>query len=320
MVLWAAATARVHAQTVTAPNRERTESDAGPDRLAGSLAEILKGSGDLTAFRLRLDWVSGEDVTSVAIHGDGIGIWKNASQFRLTRPELLSLVRSVQEAGVGAMRPQYGDDESDRLTFRGKLTVAVGPAAKRVVQLVGGEQSETFADLANRIVALAEKKASAGVGATSLSDGLRKLADGTLAPEAFDLVFQRRDDRPVPAPEDGWLLRLRGRDAVVRVFRPTGGYGTPRRRVLQPREFGDLLAALRQSDPDAFGPGLFATRYTDLQIRVLNWSKDVQARRYLGVTPETHGQVQRAFDRLSAELDQIARNVAAQGREAPETD
>jgi hypothetical protein len=327
-VLWTAASVRAGGQTDPAPKpdangeraQELAESIAEPDRITEPLNAILKGSGDLAAFRLRLEWVAGTELTSVTIHGIGVGIWEERSQFRLTRPELLSLVRSLKEAHVGAMQPQYGEDESDRLTFRGKLTVAVGPVAKHVVQLFDGEQSEALGNLAKRILALAERKGSQGISASSLSDGLRKLADGTLAPEAFEIVFQRRDDRPVPAPEEGLLLRLRGRIATARVFRPRSGYGPPRSRVLGKSDFQTLLAALRQNDPTAFESGLFASRYTEVRIRVLNWSKDVQARRYLGVTPETHGRTQEAFDRVCAELDRVARTTFAEGTEEPEID
>jgi hypothetical protein len=37
--------------------------------------------------------------------------------------------------------------------------------------------------------------------------------------------------------------------------------------------------------------------YTDLRVTVLNRSRDLQARRYAGVSRNTHGEPQKAFDR-----------------------
>ena len=55
----------------------------------------------------------------------------------------------------------------------------------------------------------------------------------------------------------------------------------------------------RQSDadPDSLPPNLYASMYTDLRVTVLSRSRDLQARRYAGVSRNTHGEPQKAFDR-----------------------
>ena len=307
-------------------DREKAEREE-PDRITGPLTEILHGSRKLEELRLRVEWVVDREIVSLALYGDGVAIWRNRSQFRVPRRDLLAVVADLERSGVGKMRSRYGDEESERLSFQGRLSVSVGPsakngsaakngaAAKNIVQLMGGEQSRPLALLADRLLAVGRAGAPKGISASTLDDGLRKVASGELAPETLEVVFQRRDDRALPNPENGWLLRVEADEAVVREFRPGRGYAEPRRRALPAEEFRRLVETLRAAEPGAFGSNLFAPRYTDLRISVLDRTKDVQARRYLGVTAETHGKVQEAFDRLVADLEALARTTLAEGKE-----
>ena len=304
-------------------DREKAEREE-PDRITGPLTELLHGSRKLEELRLRVEWVVDREIVSLALYGDGVAIWRNRSQFRVPRRDLLAVVADLERSGIGKMRSRYGDEESERLSFQGRLSVSVGSvakngaAAKNIVQLMGGEQSRPLALLADRLLAVGRAGAPKGTSASTLDDGLRKVASGELAPETLEVVFQRRDDRTLPNPENGWLLRVEGDEAVVREFRPGRGYAEPRRRALPAEEFRWLVETLRAAEPGSFGSNLFAPRYTDLRISVLDRTKDVQARRYLGVTAETHGKVQEVFDRLVAELEALARTTLAEGKEERE--
>ena len=143
-----------------------------------------------------------------------------------------------------------------------------------------------------------------------LADALSRLASGAIPPESIRLTVQRRDDRPTPT-ERGFLLRLRGREAVARPF--TNGYGPPRRLVLTDAEFAQLAFALRECDPATLPENLYAPMYTDFRIEILGRSRDLQARTYSGVTPTTHGARQAAFDALIDRLRELADRVIRDG-------
>lgn len=54
---------------------------------------------------------------------------------------------------------------------------------------------------------------------------------------------------------------------------------------------------------------LYSPRYQDLEIRVLNRRVLLQARRFAGLTPETHGEKQARFDALVAAIEAVRNRV-----------
>jgi hypothetical protein len=295
------------------PERE-DERRSGKDEIGRPLAEIAAGKGDSRTLKIEVEWY-GESSSSARLFGSGVGIWNDRVQLRLSRSDVLSIASALKEAGFGAMPAQFGE-EAEPLRLSGKMTVSILGKTKGVVQLASGEQSETFSALASRILDLSRERAKTGVTASSLADALAKLSKGTLPPEALRLTAHRRPEHLDTAAR-GWLLQLEGRQALARPFAPRGGYGTTKRLELPEAELRSLITLLEESDPAGFPSNLYASDYTELRIEALHWSRDLLARRSQDVTPQTHGDRQRAFDRIVELLGRLEARVEKEGREDP---
>jgi len=272
----------------TANEEEREHERSRPNRpLAGAIDDIAQGS-PANDFRVRVEWQRGARMVSAELYGDGAGIWNDERAFRVAPAEIVATARELRDARFAAMPERFGEAESDFLTMRGKVSVAVGNAAKTVVQIDRGAQSDALAGLAAGILARAEAKG--GTGAASLDDGLRKIATGEIPAEALRVTAQVRG-------ENGFLLQVRGGTATARRFDPKSGFGSPRRMRVDVRDL-----AMRPR-------GVHAPAYTEWRVEVLGRSAEILAR------PETPGPLVDV-----APLRAVAARVLAEGKPAPAVD
>jgi hypothetical protein len=84
--------------------------------------------------------------------------------------------------------------------------------------------------------------------------------------------------------------------------------------MLSPTEFEELLLMLKKSDLKTLPPNLYAKQYTDVRIQVLDQVQQIQARQFAGMTPQTHGEKQLAFDRVLDELAALRQRAQKDGR------
>jgi len=268
---------------------EREERRTSPNRtLARALDEIAAHGGALEAFRARVEWSRNGRMATAELYGSGAGIWNDERAFCLAAAEIRDIARAISEARFAAMPDRFGEGESDFLTMRGKVTVAVGSAGKTVVQIDRGAQSDALAGLAAALLARAEVGGRAGVGAASLEDGLAKIAAGAIPAEVLRVTAQVRG-------ENGFLLQIRGGAATARRFDPKGGYGPARR----------MLVDVRPERPR----GVYAPAYTELRVEVLGRSEEVIGR------PEAKG--------APVNIEQwraIAEQTLKEGQPAPAAD
>jgi hypothetical protein len=294
------------------PERE-TEREPRKDEISGPLAELAAGKRDPNTLRVDVDWLEGRNRVSARVFGNGVGIRDERSQFRLSRPEVLSIASALREARFGAMPAQFGE-EGDKPKLRGKMTVSIAGKTQGVVQLAEGDQSEEFSALASRILKIVSERAKTGVTASSLADALAKLSTGALAPEVLRLTVVHRPEKPDAAVR-GWILQLDGRQAVARPM-SREGYGSPKQLELTPADTRSLAGALQQSGPEGLPYNLYASDYTELRIEALQWSRDLLARRVPNITAQTHGDRQKAFDRVIEVMARLEARVEREGREA----
>ena len=275
--------------------------------LDAALEQRIRGRAGPGDVEIEASWQLEPGNTSVKVWGSGVGIWQNRTQFRLTRDQVISLLKILSAAKVGAMRPPgakspamapAAEPPKSPLRILGTLTVVVGSESTTLNQLTRGEQSEPLRELVLAILSFCEKAAKTGVTASSIQDGLSKLAAGTLEPETFEAVVQRRDSSKDTGAGESWLLRMNGLRITDRLL-PRGQAPPPARTLTISRDdFLKLARLLEANDPAALPRNLYAPAYTDMSIEVLGQDRMIPARAYLGVTPETHGQQQQAFDRL----------------------
>ena len=277
------------------------------DPLDAALEQRIRGKADVRDVEIDASWQREPGNTSVKVWGSGVGIWQNRTQFRLTRDQVVSLLKILSAARVGAMRPPGAkspakapavEPPKSPLRVLGTLTVVVGSESTTLNQLTRGEQSEPLRELVLAILSFCEKAAKTGVTVSSMQDGLSKLAAGTLAPETFEAVVQRRESSKDAGAGESWLLRVNGLRVSDRLM-PRGQAPPPARNLTLSREdFLKLARLLEANDPAALPRNPYAPAYTDMSIEVLGQDRMIPARAYLDVTPETHGEKQLAFDRL----------------------
>jgi hypothetical protein len=253
---------------------------------------------------------------STEIFGNGIGIWRERLQFRLPPEQISAQLEAISESGFAGWPASFGgkrDLESDgepppRVTCR--VSLDIDGHHKQVVQFSYGEQSPELLALARGILDACRGPARSGLGAASLNDGLAKVATGELDPVTLQVIVNRKAPlSPREVGGAGWLLRVEGGQVTTRGHTREGGYGDPVARALDDETLVDLTKALRKADVDGLPPNLYAEIYTDVVVSVLDRRAQVQARRFEGMTPETHGEKQKRFDQLLTSLQALRESL-----------
>jgi hypothetical protein len=243
------------------------------------------------------------------VFGSGVGIWNDERQFLLPRQEVRALLVALRDAGFASMRPSYGgkedpvgeDAQPPRLTCR--VSVSLDGISGQVVQLQGGRQSAELRRLAERILDSCRLKAAAGIGAVDLDDGLAKVASGVLAPEVLQVLVSRRPEgRPSAEPARGWTMRVAG--GAVSMEKAGEPGLVPLEARLDDGEAVALARLLREGALAGLPINLYAEELTELVVRVLGHEKAVQARRFAGMSRDTHGDAQARFERVLKALDE----------------
>jgi hypothetical protein len=284
---------------------------AEPD-LARALDRAL-ARGSWTELHLLTECFDRDAFLEVELFGEGVGIWNGERQLDIGRDELLGFLERFRDSGFPAFKELYGKGEkpdagppaaATRVICRVALTL--DGATKQSVQVAEGRRFPELQALALEVLGRFRERGEAGVGAADLADGLRKVADGRLAPRTLSVLLHRKPDAAaVAAGEQGFLMRLEGRNLSVLPYRPGAGYGEPAARELAPEELSRLAALLAESGAGELPDNLWAEHYTDLVVTVLDREARVQARRFAGMTPATHPEAQPRFDRIYQALAEL---------------
>jgi hypothetical protein len=316
--------------TVSAPReageRERDEdAPKGEDPLAPALDELLKGAGKPEEFWIDVTWpISANQLTAVRVWGTGVGTWNRSTQFRLTNEDVQKIVREIRESRFGAYPIEVREEdekdkkksgERDETELYGRIIVSTGDVTHLVRQM--GEKAERELEaLAKTVIRTCQKPASQGERIANLDDGLRRIADGKLAPEVLDVLARRKVDKPDPAlGEENWMLRISGRRAVDRDL--TKKPAVERVMRLTDEEHKTLVTLLRDAKVGTLPQSLWAPRYSSLRAQVLNQARNIQARQFVGMTHDTHAAEQKAFDKVFAWCEKTHERIKKNGRVLP---
>jgi hypothetical protein len=277
---------------------------AAADWVSPALGQAIRGKAPLGDVRIDLVWKSQPH----QIYGDGVGIWNHTVQYPVTRSEIMELLKAISREHFGSLPDTFGeadDDEAEkkghieRSAVEGRLSVSIGPRTKAVTQFWNGEQSKAFEKLALQILKVSEAGSKTGVHVASVQEGLQMIAAGKLAPQALEIVVQRKVDRPATGGDrEGWTLFLTGRRANVATLPKGGPPENSRMWYLPAKDFEKLVASLAADQPAALPQSLWAPQYTDFRIRILNNNRYVNARPFAGMTPTTNGPEQEKFNRI----------------------
>ena len=297
------------------PEKASPREASPADRITPALEARIDGRTGLGDVQVDVFWSRGGKATTARVFGDGVGIWQKEAQFELPRARVLEILEAIRKARFGSMPDQFGEDEESEKDkgprLRGQLVVRAGSARKTTIQLVNGDQSKAFARLLEKILRICEGPARQGVRAPSMSEALRLLAAGKLSPHVLEAAVQRRPD---PKGSGGCRSRAgrcdwQGSTPAKSAWRRESAPDPAQTLVLSAQEFHDLAVLLSDSDPSALPQSLFADAYTDFSIEILQYSRTVAGRRYLGMTAATHGDKQKAFDRIIGAFEALRRRI-----------
>lgn len=290
------------------PDREREEraSKPGTNQALKQRIGSMRNGAAADDLHVRVEWSRSGAMTSAELFGSHAAIFNDQVAGRVTDADLAAVVRAIDQSHFVSMPSRFGEADSDFMKLHGSVTVSAGGTAKTVVQMETGPQSEALAILAAEIITIVENVSRTGTRVTSLSSALAQVG-AAIPDEALHLTVQRRDDRPQPS-EAGWLLRLRGREAIARRYTNAGGYEAEKRLTLSADEFARVVAALRDADLASLAANTYAPMYTDFRIDVLDQSRDLQARRYPSPAPNPK------FDALIDQLGAVAMRVIRDGK------
>jgi hypothetical protein len=291
----------------------------GTDVLAPGLDRLLHGSGDVDSFWIDVTWpTSADQLTAVRVFGSGVGTWNRAVQFRLTPENVQSILEELREVRFGAYPIDVREEEKDKKHERdetelyGRIIVRVGDVT-HIVRQMGDKPERELDALAKKVLELARQPAARGERIGNLDEGLTRLAGGTIAPEALELLARRKVDKPEPgAGRENWMLRINGSRAVDRDL--TRQPAVERELRLSDQELKTLVSLLREARIGSLPQSLWAPRYSTLRVQVLNQMRNIQARQFVGMTAETHGAQQKAFDKVFAWCEKTHQRVLAKGR------
>jgi hypothetical protein len=302
-----------------AEEREATVRPADPElarQLDLALDRVLAG-GDREGVSVLAECGDDGSLTEVRIFGSGVGVWNRGRQFTLEPARVTALLEHLRAVGFSRFQELYGAIEEEvpvpgegaasALQVVCRVALTIDDVTKQSAQLSDGPRSAELRELADRILALGRGPGATGVAAASLDDGLAKIAEGTLAPEVLSVLLHRKPDaRAAAAGEPGFLLRIEGGRATVRPFTSSAGYGAPVTVDLDGPAAARLAERLAEARPGELPLNLYARHYTDLVIEVLDRKVQIQARAFTGMTPTTHGEAQKRFDRIYETLAALA--------------
>ncbi len=250
---------------------------------------------------------------SIRLFGTGTGIWGDERQITVPKERVREALEALRRAGFGSLPESYGEEEEEegaswRVEMICRVRLALDGVEKQSYQLSAGEQSAALKALAEEILAIGEELGPSGVAATSLEDGLDKIARGELTPETLTVQLQHQPDDP-KVLEGGWILRIEDGRVQVSHQSPESGWTDPRRVRFSRDEIAALARTLAAARPEDLPVNLYSDWYDDLEIRVLNQKKSLQARRFANMTPETHGEKQQRFAQIVAALAEVEGRV-----------
>lgn len=298
--------------------------------LARALEDRLAGRSSLPV-RIAAECLDEAGFRAVEIFDDGVAIWDRRAQFTLSDAEIHSLLEAFKRADFAHLEELYGGSKgpepeppavihetppSSAVRIVCRVALTVGEVVKQSAQRQRGEQSEALRALATEILDACEGPARQGITAADLTDGLRKVARGELAPQTLSVLAHRKPE-PAGAGEDsGWLLRLEGRRAKLRRYDDGGELLDAAALELDPGSLAELAARLADQSLEDLPGNLWAGDYIDLSVRVLDREKRIQARQFAGMTETTHGEQQDRFDAAFEALRAVSREAARAGTPA----
>ena len=239
---------------------------------------------------------------SFEVFPSGVGIWNHRSQITLPPKVRASLLEILRERRFAEMAPSYGGKRTPEvreaaLRVSCRVALELHGVEKSSVQLADGEQSAELAALADALLDRVEPLAAGGVTADDLDDGLRKLAGGKLAAEAFRLRFVR-----LPEDSDGEILSMRNGLESRKAYSPGRRIGEETVTELTSDRLAALVKTLLEADVASLPVNLWSAEHVELEVAVLGNRTTVIGRDFSRLASDKGSDEGKRFARLVAFL------------------
>jgi hypothetical protein len=276
----------------------------GDPELARALDAAIAAGEARRGLRAEIECETDGGYRSAVVFEGGAGIWNRGRQFVLTETQVRDVLQAFRRHRFPELRETYGGREDPRrpppravLRVACAATLRLGGMTKRVTQLEQGRQSPALKRLARDVLALCEAPGRRGRSAASLADGLRRIAASELAPETLVLSSHHKPEKADASGETGWLLHLEGRRVVTRPY-TSDDYGRALVLTLPAEDVRALARVLLRGDIEAMPFNLDSRGYDDLEVRVLDQKRSIQARPFAGIDPAAQALARSAFETI----------------------
>ena len=277
-------------------------ANGAEDSSAGELAAALEEArrDPEPSFHLRVHRTDRDGMRSLELFPSGVAVWGGNTQIGLAGEIRSRMIASLVRYDFAHMETVYGGGKGPakgalRITCRVELEIA--GATRTSVQLADGELSAELAGLADSLLDLAEPEADHGISAADLGDGLRKLANGTLAAETLQLRFVR-----LPKAGEGEIVIVRDGEVSEKAYDPGTSIGEEVSRPVAGSDLEELVAALIAADVGSLPVNVWSEDHVELEVQVLGHRTAVVGRDFERLRSGGADPARERFGRLVAFL------------------
>jgi hypothetical protein len=274
------------------------------------LQEAKESAEARLLLRIEIEGQLDDGLRRLAIFGRGIGIWDGKRQFVLSDDAVAQTLNRLLESGFSAMPdrfpPREPDDRQNPVQMIRMITVHVGGQMKMVIQDSKGAKSDEFKRLVDDLVALCAEPARKGRSALNLEDGLRKVADGTLAGETLWINANAPQMRSLESQRgQGWLVAVRAGLLTVQTHDIHSGYRKRGERPLDADEAQRIAKELIAAGVHELAANVCAEGHTQLTVAVLDQKVRTLARANSGCAGEAGEGEAKNFEQVRRFLQNL---------------
>lgn len=260
------------------------ESPAKVKSFIGFLEEARRNLEVRQLLVLEAEGHMADGVTAVLLFGDGVAVLNGVRQFRVPDETIVAIVDLLISRGVAEWPEESSVPEGNALEIRRRLLVSVGEASHQVIERNKRPARPSLERLLREVAELVRPFAAAGVEVTSLAEGLRLVANGTLAPHVLTVNALAPG---TPGAEEGevggWQLTLQRNVMGVSSYTLHDGVRVLSRRPLSAAEVAAIANTLAASEAATFPTQVHVERgHFQLLVELLGRRVIVQARQFAG--------------------------------------
>lgn len=287
-----------------------------PDFAVAFRRLVADGEG-FDLLRIEAECAQDDVLRSAAVFGSGFGIWDSREQVVIARDQIRALLEEFGRVDFPAMQDFYGrESETQGIAKQGqgrprvvcRVSLGLPGHRKEVVQMASGGQSQELRTLALRVLDVARLAGGERVGAESLQDGLRKIAEGVLVPQALRVVVNRLQLAGVETDKPGFILQLDGHNVEIRDMTVAGGYVDPVYAIISDEEVTAIARVLAANNAGTLPINLWSDQYVDLHLEVLSHKLAIQGDRFARLQT-SHPEARAAVETIVSDLYELRRRL-----------